>query len=394
MTDWKAGACAVLADHQVGGSLGCQTVRVARTYWIDLFTVETWKEFLDHGGDVSGFSDKRWATVQRIKPGDYLLCYLTRVSRWVGVLEVTGKPFFDERPIWKSQVFPSRVSVRPLLVLRPEHGVPVLDMRGELSVFQDLDNPNRWQGPFRGSPTRWKAPDGETVLRALQQAEANPVDRPLGRLATVRRKTTVLGEPGDGAVSVPEDDEPAPEEEPEPSSSEHTEIQYLLLRLGADMGFDVHVARNDQGRAWKGQRLGEVPRRRQQLPQQFDPVTNQTIELIDVLWLDGNAIVAAFEIESTTSIYSGLLRMSDLLARQPNISVPLFLVAPEERREKVINQVNRPTFERMKPPLVEVCRYISFEGLREALTAAHDYVSFLKPEWLQSVSESCALEDL
>ena len=75
-----------------------------------------------------------------------------------------------------------------------------------------------------------------------------------------------------------------------------------------------------------------------------------------MLWLDGNAIVAAFEIESTTSIYSGLLRMSYLLARQPNISVPLFLVAPEERREQVVRQVNRPTFERMKPPLVEVCR--------------------------------------
>jgi hypothetical protein len=86
--------------------------------------------------------------------------------------------------------------------------------------------------------------------------------------------------------------------------------------------------------------------------------------------------------------------MSDLLARQPNISVPLFLVAPDERREKVIQQVNRPTFERMKPPLVEVCRYISFEGFREVLTAAHDYVSFLKPAWLQTISESCALEDL
>jgi hypothetical protein len=119
---------------------------------------------------------------------------------------------------------------------------------------------------------------------------------------------------------------------------------------------------------------GDMPRRREQLPQQFDPVTNQTIELIDVLWLDGNAIVAAFEIESTTSIYSGLLRMSDLLARQPNI-----LVAPDERRDKVAQQVNRPTFERMKPLLVDVCRYISFEGLREALAAAHDHVSFLKP---------------
>jgi hypothetical protein len=61
---------------------------------------------------------------------------------------------------------------------------------------------------------------------------------------------------------------------------------------------------------------------------QFDEATNRTIELIDVLWLKGNAVVAAFEIESTTSIYSGLLRMSDLIAMQPNLNIPLYLVAP------------------------------------------------------------------
>jgi hypothetical protein len=37
-----------------------------------------------------------------------------------------------------------------LLALVPEHGVPVLGMREELTVFRGLDNPNRWQGPFRG----------------------------------------------------------------------------------------------------------------------------------------------------------------------------------------------------------------------------------------------------
>jgi hypothetical protein len=74
--------------------------------------------------------------------------------------------------------------------------------------------------------------------------------------------------------------------------------------------------------------------------------------------------------------------------------VPLFLVAPEERREQVERQVNRPTFERMKPPLVEVCRYISFEGFRDALATVQNYVSFLKPDWLQAVSESCALDDV
>lgn len=365
---------------------------MSRTYWIDLFTVETWKEFRDHGGDVAGFGEKRWTTVQRIRPGDYLLCYLTQASRWIGLLEATGEPFQDDAPIWKSQVYPSRVRVRPIVALSPEHGIPVMDLRDELSVFRDLTNPNRWQGPFRGSPGRWKPADGEVIIRALQDAEANPVERPLGRLGT-RRKPPVRGEAPDDTAIVPEDEAAGDAAETEPTGTAHTEVQYLLLKLGSDMGFGVHVASNDQGREWKGQRLGDMPRRRDRLPQQFDPVTNKTIELIDVLWLDGNSIEAAFEVESTTSIYSGLLRMSDLLALQPNISVPLFLVAPEDRREQVIRQVIRPTFARMDPPLVEVCRYISFEGLREALAAAKDYVSFLKPAWLQTISESCAPDE-
>lgn len=215
--------------------------------------------------------------------------------------------------------------------------MPVLDMRDELSVFRGLENPNRWSGTFRGSPTRWKPNDGEAVIRAVRAVEADPVSRPLGRLRKAAPKPNEIMQTDKGFMVVPSNEEPEPEPEGDAGRA-HTEIEYLLLRLGADMGFDVHVARNDQSSTWRGQSLGEVPRRRHALPQQFDPVTNQTIELIDVLWLDRNAIVAAFEIESTTSVYSGLLRMSDLLSRQPNISVPLFLVAPEERRSKVIQR--------------------------------------------------------
>src|SRR6185436_2381687 len=114
-------------------------------------------------------------------------------------------------------------------------------------------------------------------------------------------------------------------------------------------------------------RFSDIPRMKPELPLQFDEATNRTIELIDVLWLSGNAIVAAFEIESTTSIYSGLLRMSDLIAMQPNLNIPLYFVAPDDRRQKVFAEVNRPTFSRLAPPLVDVCRYIAFSTLREYL---------------------------
>lgn len=129
-----------------------------------------------------------------------------------------------------------------------------------------------------------------------------------------------------------------------PEVTAHTEIQGLLLRLGSVMGLDVWVARNDRNRIWQGRPFAESFNIRSALPHNFDVATSRVIEMIDVLWLEGNAIRAAFEIESTTSIYSGLLRMSDLLAMQPNLQIPLFLVAPDDRRSKAISEVNRPTF--------------------------------------------------
>jgi hypothetical protein len=65
----------------------------SRNYWLDLFFGTSWQEFLDAGAEVSGFNERCWETLQQIKPGDYLLCYLTGGSRWIGVLEVVSEPF-------------------------------------------------------------------------------------------------------------------------------------------------------------------------------------------------------------------------------------------------------------------------------------------------------------
>lgn len=149
----------------------------------------------------------------------------------------------------------------------------------------------------------------------------------------------------------------------------------------------MFVARNDPGRSWDGVRLGDMPRVRASLPAQFDDKTNNIIRWIDVLWLRENGYVATFEVEHTTTIYSGLLRMSDLLTVQPNISFPLFLVTPEARRSDVIKEVTRPTFAKLK--LDEVCRLITFERLRDSLEQVGDHVRFMRSDWLQEISESC-----
>lgn len=372
-----------------------------RTYWLDLFTYSTWQQFLTAGASVTGFRDRRWSTVKQIRPGDYLLCYLTGVSRWIGMLEATSDGFLDEAPLWTEALFPARVKVKSVVVLTPETAVPVFELRNQLSIFKHLQNPNAWTGHFRGSPTRWKSSDGEAVAAALLAAKSNPVKRAVD-LKKLHKMPPVL-QSKLGPVTVPsgEDDEDKGGHsggaenvlDAQSGTSVHTEMQWLLLKLGSDMGLDIWVAKNDKNKEFGATQFAKLPGMRQNLPLQFDEVTNRTIELIDVLWLKGNAIAAAFEIESTTSIYSGLLRMSDLVAMQPNPKIPLYLVAPDERRNKVLAEVNRPTFNRLAPPLSQICRFIPFEDLKNKMHDAQPFLRYLRPDFLQEISESCAVGD-
>lgn len=80
------------------------------------------------------------------------------------------------------------------------------------------------------------------------------------------------------------------------------------------------------------------------LPLNYDQTTLDTIEQIDVIWLKRRSIARAFEVEHTTAVYSGLLRMADLLALQPNMDIRLHIVAPDERRDKVFREMLRPVF--------------------------------------------------
>ena len=74
-----------------------------------------------------------------------------------------------------------------------------------------------------------------------------------------------------------------------------------------------------------------------------------------------NTVTAAFEVEHTTSIYSGLLRMSDLVALAPNINFPLYIVTPDVRLNQVRRELSRPTFQTLE--LHKRCGFFSEEKL-------------------------------
>ena len=79
----------------------------------------------------------------------------------------------------------------------------------------------------------------------------------------------------------------------------------------------------------------------------MDTASRRLINLIDVLWLRGDEVVAAYEIEHTTSISSGLLRLYDLDALCPTSIMHLCVVIPNPSLKRFQAVLTRPAFQRL-----------------------------------------------
>jgi hypothetical protein len=144
-----------------------------------------------------------------------------------------------------------------------------------------------------------------------------------------------------------------------PAISEHVRMQWMLARLGLKAGERVWVPTGDQTRL------------RQTF--QFDAFDSEFsagidlphsyIENIDVVWKREFRIGAAYEIENSTSIYSGLLRFADLNIIAPNTLYPMFIVAPKEKKGRLREQLRRPTFRRLE--LDKKVRFLSYEAIQD-----------------------------
>ena len=166
---------------------------------------------------------------------------------------------------------------------------------------------------------------------------------------------------------------------------ESLQVQASLAEIGVQMGFQIWLPRADRARVISKWKPGERDLLNE-LPIGFDPATIKTIEQIDVLWVRRRSIVRAFEVEHTTSIYSGLLRMADLLAMQPNLTIKLHIVAPVTRRDKVLREIRRPVFALLEGgALSQKCTYLSYETV--AQIRAQEHLNRLSDEVIEDYEE-------
>ncbi|MFA6197598.1 MAG: hypothetical protein WC734_00380 [Patescibacteria group bacterium] len=289
-------------------------------------------------GAVPGSSNTRlW---ENMEPGDYVFVY--RAKKIILVAEIAMKVHNKDyaRFLWREDSEGKTWELMYFLINEVEVDVPMNKLNQYLQYGEDY------------FPRGFMGIDQEKVNQLLVHY-GDPISL-LERIQSGQKPEEIEVEKEKVFSSVID-------EKIERVPTEHDEMQWRLIRLGHKAHLDVWVPPNDQGKSYDGNNFREHVMK--EFREALDIPTY--IKNIDTVWKLGLSIKSAFEIENSTSIYSGILRLSDLRALAPNSNYPLFIVAQREKKMRVFEQLQRPTFANDYLQLDRTVSFLSYDAVRK-----------------------------
>jgi hypothetical protein len=144
-----------------------------------------------------------------------------------------------------------------------------------------------------------------------------------------------------------------------PTEFSHHQIQSVVGAIGKLTGHAVYIPPNDRSSLdWDIVQRFELV---QDIPSTGRHAPATSLSLIDVLWIHPtqNLLEAAFEVEHSTPIYSGLLRFNDV---HIDFKLPRAgIIAQAERKDTFLHQINRRTFR--ASGLDQVCLFYNYSEI-------------------------------
>jgi hypothetical protein len=312
--------------------------------------------------------------------GDMLIFVVNKAL--AGAAEIAGEPFVSDEPLWENSLFAHRIPLRFRYAIQPEVRPPISG-----DVWDALVS--AWGTRYGWGLANQSALPDESAEILLDAIEMRPndldairvnIDGELHRARSQRGPRMLRFRPIPRRIARVTHKLP---DESSISDTLHTKTQYELIRLGRVTGCSVWVASNDRSRVYEGKPLGtECLKTFPNLG--LTKEARDRIALIDILWIRRSLPVYAFEVEVTSAVYSGLLRMSDLLAVVPLLNIKLFIVAPRERQDKVMRELARPTFQKIG--LAADCRFIALEDLSALLAKVGQLGGHLQPSVVETIA--------
>jgi len=142
----------------------------------------------------------------------------------------------------------------------------------------------------------------------------------------------------------------------------HEGAEAVLLMLGKLLGYDTYTP--DAGRTYKEQKLGDIASL-EDLPFFAGEKVMDSVRNVDVVWLKDEWPEYFFEVEHTTGVTSGLLR----IYQAEKLNSKFFIVGPRDVLGRFEREVEKAPFNRIK----EKYRFRSYDELRDMFLVASRY---------------------
>ena len=314
-------------------------------YWIHPITIRNWETESSRGRFLLGMH-KRWTGLhKKLSEGDFVVYYIMakprpdslRSKKIAGIFRINSTPYEDSTPEWPDGVYPLRANLDPVMLA--QDASQMLSMKPLVPKLRFIRNKKYWGSAL------------QIGLIQISESDFRLIKNELSK--TLGSSDATTEEPHEKVVF----------------KHSHTSVEWALVFLGKNSGYETWIARTDRNKTYLGKSIGTDSL--QDLPDLGVGSNVKTIvENIDVLWLRRNKVVAAFEVEHTTDIHSGLTRMNDLVLAAPNLSISLYIVAPDERKSKFERELNRPSFEQLQASV----QFIPYSKISEKLTAAQTII--------------------
>jgi hypothetical protein len=142
----------------------------------------------------------------------------------------------------------------------------------------------------------------------------------------------------------------------------HEAAEAVLLKLGSLLGYDTYTP--DASKTFNGQKLGDIATL-EELPFFTSEKIMESVQNIDVVWMKDEWPEYFFEVEHTTGVTSGLLR----IYQAEKLPAKFFIIGPEDVLKRYEREVEKAPFARIKNKY----RFRSYDELREMLVSSTRY---------------------
>lgn len=140
-------------------------------YYLIITTRKDYKFDVKNNFKFLGFPSRNRNSVKNFKVGDKIIFYLTKISSFAAVVEVTGEYFFSTEKIWEDEfdLWPHRIKCKPIKYIEdPEKMIYIKDIWDNLDM---ISNKDKWGSQVQGSFRKITENDYNVISKEIMEVK-------------------------------------------------------------------------------------------------------------------------------------------------------------------------------------------------------------------------------